>query len=251
MGRGYDGVFVDLANHTVECHGPQFGRHEHTDGTKTNTEAWRSLQREIYERLKEAGDDRIVIHNPVTGILPGSFAYADAQMLEAYPFGGESTELRATWPEMLFWARHQARVAPAGRRIVMLSYFSAFTADTVREPALFAYAYARIFGLLFGDYFTLADIPGAQDFATELYTLRLGAATGEAAESDGILRRPFARGLVLLNPGPRPATATLAETAGTFGRNAGFGPVEPGENGPLIVPMPAMSGRVLLYDTPE
>ena len=75
MEMGFDGVFIDLAGPTVDCYGPRFGKHKHDSPNKSNTEAWEDVMRAVYDTVKQYGDDRIVMQNTCTGIMPSHWAY--------------------------------------------------------------------------------------------------------------------------------------------------------------------------------
>ncbi len=245
MERGFDGVFVDLAGPVEECHGPEFGKHTHPDSAKTNTEAYEQLLREIYAAVKSYGDDRVVIQNTCVSIEPSHWPYADVQMLEAYPYG-ESTELRATWPELQWTAARHGEAARHGRAPVILPYFSGFKADQVKEPALFSYAYARLYGLLWADGLTLADIAGNADFAKALYEVRLGKPTSEVKPAGAALYRRFEQGVVVLNPNAWAMTADVPVAGGKALRDVGYGRELTPTNGAVRLELAPTSGRVLL-----
>jgi len=150
--------------------------------------------------VKSYGEDRIVVQNPVTSLLPSHWTSTDMQMLEAIPFGSESTELRSPASELRWYATRSADAAAHGKVTVMLPYFNKLAADQSREPALFSYAVARLHGFLWADALSLADLPGNQDFANALYQARLGKPTSEPQAAQGVWYREFARGVVLWNP---------------------------------------------------
>lgn len=246
MDLGFDGVFVDLAGPVEECFGPQFGKHTHDGAAANNNEAYGKLLAELYRTVKCFGEDRIVIHNTVVSLLPSRWPNCDAQMIEAFPYSWDSDGLRATWPEMRWTATRAASAVRSGKVVVMLPYFGAFTADKVRDPALFSYAYARVYDLLWADALTLADIPGNEDFAQALYKVRLGKPTGLPRETDGVVWRTFERGAVVLNPQPWPARCRIpVAEAGPF-VSVGFGDWIVPRNGRAQLEMPAWSGRVLI-----
>ncbi|MBM3477542.1 MAG: hypothetical protein FJX75_30090, partial [Armatimonadetes bacterium] len=204
METGFDGVFVDLAGPTVECYGPKFGKHTHPDD-RTNTQAWEDLLRGIYAEVKSHGEDRIVIQNTCVSIMPSHWPSCDAQMLESFPFGQDSTELRATWPELRWTLERNAEAVRQGKVAVLLPYFGQGELEAIRRAATFSYAYAQLAGFLWADALSLRDIAANEAFAEGLYETRLGRPTSGVRESGGTLCRSFDKGVVALNPTPWPA----------------------------------------------
>lgn len=200
MEMGYDGVFVDLAGPTVECCGPRFGKHTHPDPGKSNSQAYEDLLRGIYETVKGYGRDRIVAQNTCVSVMPSHWSHTDAQMLEAFPYGTESTQRLPKWQELQWVAATHGAAVRNGKALILLSYFSKFTAENVREPALFSLAYARLIGFLWADGLTLSEIAGNQAFADALYRVRLGKPVGEVKTADRVLYRRFENGFAVLNP---------------------------------------------------
>ncbi len=200
MEMGFDGVFIDLAGPTVECYGPRFGKHKHDVPRKSNTEAWDDIMRAVYDTVKQFGDDRIVMQNTCTGIMPSHWAYCDAQLIEAYPYNGDFRDLTATWPE-LWWNGHRhSQAVGHGKIPVIMPYFERLSAQDPSRSASLSLAYARLFGFLWADGFTLQDIPGNHDRADAFYRLRLGHPTSELRWSGDVLSRSFERGTVTLDP---------------------------------------------------
>lgn len=242
---GFDGVFVDLAGPTPECYGPGFGKHTHPS-ERTNTEAWEDTLTRIYAAAKARGQDRVVIQNGVTYAIPGHWASCDAQMLEGLPYRYDSTELGPSWPEMLWHGRRAQEAARHGKTTVILPYLGAFDAATVREPALLSYAFARLFGLLWADYYSLLDVPGAEDLARAVYGLRLGAPLEDAGRQGSVWVRRFERGAVVLNPGLWAVTAELDVPGDVRIVDLGYGEVAPTAGG-IALALPSLSGRVLTW----
>jgi len=204
MEMGYDGVFVDLAGPTVECHGPKFGKHTHPNG-RTNTEAHEDLLREIYAEVKRHGEGRAVIQNTCVSIMPSHWPYTDAQMLEAFPFGEDSTDLRQPWPELQWTTERNVEAVRKGKVVVLLPYFGRGEPDAIQRAALLSYAYAQLSGFLWADAFGLRGLAENEGFAKELYAMRLGRPTGGVTSAGEALYRTFADGTVALNPSPWPA----------------------------------------------
>lgn len=246
MEAGYDGVFIDLAGPTVECYGPQHGKHTHPGPARTNTEAYEELLAKVYEAVKSFGDDRIVVQNTCTGILPGHWAHADMQMLEAYPHGEGSAEPRATWPEMRWVGETHAGAVSHGKLPILLPYIGGVDAASAREAALFGYAYARLYGLLWGDYFTASEVPAARDFAMQLYQTRIGQPVGDRLEQGPVLYREFERGLAVLNPSEWPVTVTIPVPADAEYNDLGHERALSAQDGRITLELAPGTGRILV-----
>lgn len=245
MEMGFDGVFVDLAGPTVECYGPKFGKHTHPDPTKTNTEAYAELLARIYQTVKRYGRDRVVMQNTCTGVLPGQWRWCDMQMLEAFPFGSESGEMTATWPELQWAGLRHAEAVKHGKLPVLLPYLSKVPEARVREASLFSFAYAHLYGFLWADAFTLHDRPEARAFAMELYRVRLGKPKGAPRTSGTTLYRAFENGLALLNPSKQPVTVQVPAGRAPLA-DVGYGRALTPSGGTLTLELAPESGRVLL-----
>ncbi|NPV48802.1 MAG: hypothetical protein HPY69_17825 [Armatimonadetes bacterium] len=245
MELGYDGVFIDLAGPTVECYGPQHGKHTHPHPEWTNTQAYEDVLRAVYAEVKRHGPDRIVMQNTCTGILPTHWAYCDSQMLEAFPYGAESTVLRSPWPELQWHRQRWAEAVAHGKVPVILSYFGAGTSEQLREAALLSRAFAAMSGFLWADALGLRDLPGVTDFATELYAARLGRPTGECRQSRGATYRVFERGLAVVNPNPWPVSVAVPWPQATTLRDIGHGGTIASRHGVLRLDLAPESGRIL------
>ncbi len=200
MEMGFDGVFIDLAGPTVECYGPKFGKHKHDSLNQSNTEAYEDVMRAIYGAVKQYGDDRIVVQNTCTDIMPSHWAYCDAQLLEAYPYSDDSPDLTATWPELWWNGNRCSQGVSHGKITLIMPYFSKFPARQASQAAAISLAYAHLFGFLWADGFTLEEIPGNREVADAIYRLRLGSPTSPWQRSGDVLRRSFPRGTVTLDP---------------------------------------------------
>lgn len=200
MAAGYDGVFVDLSGPTVECYGPKFGQHTHEHADWSNTRAYEELLGDIYRAVKQYGSDRVVIQNTCTGILQSHWATCDGQMLEAYPYGAGSTELRVTPAELRWRMLRHAEAVRRGKVIVTLPYFGGVSdLEAVKQAAETSYAWARPSGFLWADGFGLSDIKGLEDWSRAFYARRLGRAQGSMDDEGGLLRQRFEHGATQLN----------------------------------------------------
>lgn len=192
MEAGYDGVFIDLAGPTVECYGPKFGQHTHPHADWSNTQAYEALLRDIYRTVKQFGNDRVVMQNTCTGILQSHWATTDGQMLEAYPYGVGSTELRVPSAELRWRIFRHAEAVKRGKVIVALPYFGGVSdLEAVKQAAETSYAWTRIGGFLWADAFGLQDTKGLEDWSREFYARRAGKALGPVVGEDQLLMRDF------------------------------------------------------------
>ena len=246
MGLGYDGVFIDLAGPTVECYGPKFGKHTHTDGKATNTEAYQALLREVYRAAKGSGSDRIVIQNTCTATQANQWSYTDAQMLEAFPFGEGSGDLRSTWPEMQWIAARCAEAVKRGKVVVLLPYLGGAPPEKLIRNALFSLAYAEMSDFLWADALSLEAAKGCEVPARELYRARLGRRTAEPKRVGEALYCAFEKGIAVINPTPE-AVSVAVPVAGTKPlQDVGYGRELRPMAGKVVLEMAGESGRILL-----
>lgn len=247
MEMGFDGVFIDLAGPTPECHGPAFGRHRHAGGARTNTQAWEDLQEAVYREVKRHGADRVVMQNPCTGTLASHWRYCDLQMLEAFPYGSGSGDLRASPAELAWQGQRLAAPVAADKRPVILPYLSDIPADRVRDAALLSYAYARLHGFLWADAFTLIDRPEARELALALYPLRLGRPASPIVCAGPVQYRRFERGGVAINPSSEAADLELRGPASGPLVDVGYAVTLTPAQGTVRLTLAPQSGRVLLW----
>ena len=156
--------------------------------------------RAVYDTVKQYGDDRIVIQNTCTGVMPSHWAYCDAQLIEAYPYNADWKDLTATWPELWRDGNRQLQAVAHGKVAMIMPYFENLSAHGTSRSAPISLAYARLFGFLWADAFTLQDIPGNHDRADALYRLRLGRPTSELQWLGDVLSRRFEQRTVTLDP---------------------------------------------------
>jgi hypothetical protein len=247
MEMGFDGVFIDLAGPVPECHGPAFSKHTHAEPGMTNTRRYEELLAAVYREVKRHGPERIVMQNTCTGTLASHWQTCDAQMLEAFPFGSGSGDLRASPAELDWTGLRLASAVEHGKRPVVLPYLSDVPAERLRDAALLSYAHARIHGFLWADAFSLMDRPEGRDLGLALYGLRLGKPVGPVERQGPAQYRRFEKGIAVLN------TSTEAAEVGIRTRQAGpFSEVGCADlvlptRGSLRLSLAPQSGRILLY----
>ena len=245
MEMGFDGVFIDLAGPTVECHGAALGKHSHPTPGASNTDAYEALLAKIGEVVASSGNERVVMQNTCTGILPAHWPSCDLQMLEAFPFAEDSTELRAPWPELRWNGQRAAAVVAQGKTPVILTYLGKMPAPRVLDAALFSYAYARAYGFLWADSFSLFERPETRAAAEALYAARLGLPSAPATAIGQALYRPFEKGVVVLNPTRQALAVTLPVPGAQRWDEIGCGRILEAVAGQLSLELAPESGRVL------
>jgi len=199
MDLGYDGVFVDNVAYVSECHGERLGKHTHAWKARTNTECYYDLVGRIYQLVKSYGPDKAVMINSV--INDDLWSVCDSQMDENIVFSGDRPERSCQWNRVLVrYAKAHYEAARHGKVPVWLSYFDLPRRSTeMLEGAFFSYVLARLFDLLWADWFTLVENGYLHDAARTLYQLRLGPAREEYVERNFVLYRRFQDGAVALN----------------------------------------------------
>lgn len=144
------------------------------------------------------------MQNTCTSIVPSHWAYCDAQLLEAYPYNDTSQDLTVTWPELWWNGNRHGRAVAHGKIPVIMPYFPKLPDEKAWQAASVSLAYARLFGFLWADGFTLQDVLGNR--ADAVYRLRLGQPSALWQRSGDTLWRGFPAGNVTLAP---PAEAVL------------------------------------------
>lgn len=243
MEMGYDGIFVDLAWPTFECYGDKFGKHKHFAG-KTNNDMYQELLKKVYKQVKSFGKDKIVMQN--SGVMPGQWAYCDAQMWESCITGSGTSEKMNEWIELKSLGEAYSDAVRHGKVPVILSYFDAQPMDILREKALYTYAYAHFYGFLWADWFTL--YAKDNDFAKQLYSIKLGKPTSGIKSVGPVCYRTFEKGIAVINPTRDNVSAKIPFEESAELNDVGYNRTIIPSNGSIQVDMTMDSGKILLFN---
>jgi len=242
MAKGADGLFIDNGDPDLNCEGPKFGRHKHIYPGKDNTYAYRKLLEEIRAEVKKHGEDKIVIVNPGAPFQAWVGA-CDGQMLESYIC---SWAWDNRWEErkILKMREIYGPLAEKGDAVVTLSTVG-HTKNPVREDAYYCYAWSRLSGFIWADWFT------GKDAAGELYRLRIGIPIGPMKTCDGYFMREFERGLVVVSSQEKGASFKISAKDHPQALDL-FNAVrlKPGPSGDYEITLPPGAGRVYMMMTP-
>jgi hypothetical protein len=189
MEAGAGGIFVDNVHPSSNCHGPDFGRHEHVYPDKSNQECLRLLLSRLRRLVKSYGDDKIVMLNS-----GGPNAYyadlGDALMWESYAYtyteGGQRILNPAAIRAAADYWRHY--VDEEGGVIAALSYIQGDAQHSARENAFYAYVGAK-----------LSHFHWMGDGAPELHHVRLGRPLSYIEDVGKLWVRQYENGLVVMN----------------------------------------------------
>lgn len=245
MQMGADGVFIDNAGPVTECEGDKSGKHRHTDASKTNTQMYEQLQREIYDVVKSFGEDRIVMQN--TGVIASHWPYCDAQMWESCIYGAGTKDRLHEWEELRYCGEELAEAARHGKIPVILSYLDSQPAEHRGDRAVYSYAYSRLYDILWADWFTSIQPNLPANEAIGLYSVRLGKAKGGARQMGNVFVREFEHGMVLLNPSMRAEQVTVPAPRGARVDDIGRGVILTPAKGVFRVEVGPESGRVMCW----
>ena len=241
MKLGADGVFVDNAHQDAQpCQGPKFGRHSHIDAAKDNLRAYCDLLRAARSVVKEFGQDKALIANP-GGPYAELAGVCDAQMLESYICTHASDKRWHDDARILEFARAYAPFIEKGNGIVALSYIG-HTKNPPREDAFYCYAWSRLSGFVWADWFTSPRSAGL------LFVLRLGKPIGPMQTGDNCHTRLFEHGMVAAsgNSGEGRFALSAAEHPRVLdvfeGRH-----LEPSGSDQYRISLPPGQGRVYLF----
>jgi len=240
MQSGVDGLFFDdCGSCRAECYGPQFGKHEHVNEDWDGIDAMDHFLVEARKIIKSFGDDKILMMNawrPRRRWLK----VCDCQMWESF-INGPSRAREYNLSNMQYIADHWADYEDTGKRIVALAYSGSTTGD-VKEDAYFAYAWARLLGFPWADWFTLKDKPGR-----ELYDVKLGKYLQKHQKLDSVMFRACENGVVVttIRDGEQSVTIPLpAPFRHVRLLDVYSGAPVPVDSGKLTVTLPNRAGRV-------
>jgi hypothetical protein len=235
LDMGFDGLFIDnavvgrLSN--VPCFGPQLGKHQHIYPDRDNTYAYPELIRRMAASARARDPGMIVFPN---GGLEDAFkAIRTAGMLESYICAGGQGRWHS-WERVEAWAKEYENERAEGRAVVALSYPDGKD-HPVLDDTYYCYAAARWSDLVWG----------GGGSSTQLYRARLIVPTGPRAREGGIAYRAYDRGMVVVNPGLEPCSATLPLAPGLSDPVDLYAAVAvPVREGRFEVTLPRESGRV-------
>lgn len=243
MDQGADGLFIDNGHPDVTCEAPKFGRHEHLYPGKDNIYAYRKLLEDVRAVVKRYGEDKIIIVNPGSPRKEWVGA-CDGQMFESYICTHAADHRWHDEARLLDFQRTWGPLAGEGNAVVALSYVG-HTRNSPREDAFYCYAWARLSGFIWADWFT------AKDGARCLYKLRLGKAVGPMKSGEGYYMREFERGLVVVSSESRGAAFRLSakDHPRVFDLFAAKH-LKPGPSGDYEITLDEGQGRVYMFATP-
>ncbi len=241
MDLGVDGLFIDNGHPDVVCEAPKFDRHKHIYPGKDNVYAYRKLLESVRALLKGYGEDRVMFVNP--GSPNEQWVGAcDGQMIESYICTWAAKNRWHNQRQILDFQRRYGPMAEGGHTLIALSYIG-HTPNPPREDAFYCYAWARLSGFTWADWFT------AKDSARCLYKLRLGKPTGQMKSADNVFCREFERGVVAASDESQPGTLRISgrghpRVFDVFGGRH----LTPGPSGDYEVSLGKGEGRVYLFD---
>ena len=202
MDQGADGLFIDNGHPDVTCEGPKFGKHDHLYPGKDNIFAYRKLLEDVRAEVKRHGRDKIIIVNPGEPRTEWVGA-CDGQMLESYICTWASESRWHDESRLVRFADQWGKLADEGNAVIALSYIG-HTKNPARDDAYYCYAWARVSGFIWADWFT------AKDSAPELYKLDLGKPKGPMTRGDGYYLREYEKGLVAASSESKGATIVIS-----------------------------------------
>ena len=241
MDHGVDGVFIDnVFQDNLTCDGPKFGRHKHVYPDKDNMFALRELLKAIRAEVRKYGQEKIAIANTWGPSSDWTGAY-DGNMLESYICTWAADHRWHSEKQLLEFAKSRSQQVDQGQVVLALSYLG-HTKNPIREDAFYCYAWARLSGFLWADWFT-----GDKSTAV-LFKLRLGNPVGPMKAGDGIYTREFEHGLVAVSSESRSATFAIParDHPRVFDVFEGKH-LKPSPSGDYEIDLPAGQGRVYLF----
>jgi hypothetical protein len=258
MEMGFDGVFVDNVHPYPTCYGPKFGKHEHIYPDKDNVFTYHLALKQVYDLVKQYGDDKVVMLN--TGNGP-SEVYADCDdgtMVESYICTFVDKGRKNRWNsfgQIMDWARQYVDYMASGKGLVALSYMG-WTGYPLKDDAFYCGACGKLSGFVWTanvwatSWTTKPGDRAGNDILRLLYRANLKNPLTEIKEKDGVTYRVFAGGIVAVNPGDSylemqlPAPDGFTEVCDLY-----CGRIIPVIAGQITIRIPPESGR--LYISPD
>ena len=238
---GVDGIFVDnVFEDNVDCEGPRFGRHKHIYPDKDETQVYYEFFKALRAEIRKFGPDKILVANTV-GPHPQYADVCDAEMLESYICTWAADNRWQDQARILGLSKEWKPVVDSGCKVLALSYLG-HTKNPVREDAFYCYAWARISGFMWADWFTGGSA------AADLFRVHLGKPVGDMETREGCYLRRFERGVVVVSGESGGATVTLDSKGRPrlydvfAGRN-----LKPSASGKYDIKLKAGQGRVFLF----
>lgn len=209
-----DAIFIDNVFLRMNaCSGARLGKHEHRADYPNDMAAYRGLVERAAARAHSMGV--AVLCN--SEVDPGLWEFVDGQMYECMWYCPGWKKREKGWVQMRYAGERWAEAVRRGGTIQMLHYLGVEAPDRRLQALLFTYAWCRLYGLMWSDWYNLTDSKDqtVRRVVRSLYRLDLGPATDARAQmTAGCLWGRFARGLVVLNPLRRPARLALPAAPG-------------------------------------
>lgn len=245
MALGVDGIFIDNAGPIQECYGDKFGKHTHAMPGKTNTEMYEMLMKRVYKVVKSYGNDKIVVIN--SGITPGQWSYSDVQMWESCLYGSGVVTPTTQWEDAKYMGELQQDALRHGKTPVIMSYFFDQPVAVRSDRALFTYAYARLYGMGWCDWFSMMGNDCDKKASRDLYSAQLGKAAGKVVPVNRVYYRLFDQGIAVVNPEKTERTITIDTPRDGALRDVCFDDTLSSAGGKVTLTLRPQSGRVLLW----
>ncbi len=257
MEMGCDGVFVDNAHPTPVCYGPKFGKHKHLYPDKDNVYTYHLALKQVYDLVKQYGNDKVVMTNTGVGPNPVFRDCEDGSMVESYLCAGftQDRERYMTFEKVIEWPKEQKHIdyIASGKAIVTLSYLGG-TKYPIKEDAFFTKATAEMSNFLWTtnvDHHTWTTKVGdhrGNDAARLMLRMNLKDPLTEIEDKEGVTYRVFSNGIAAVNPSHSPVTSQLPAPAG-FTEICDYysGVILPVSSGHITVHIPPESGRIYIH----
>jgi len=260
MDIGFDGLFVDNAIPYPTCYGPKYGKHKHIHPDKDNVYTYHLALKQVYDLVKQYGDDKVVMLNTGTGPCEVYADCDDGTMVESYlcSFVEEKGKNRwHTFDQVIGWAKEKKHVdyIASGKALVALSYLGR-TKYSIKDDAFYSSACGKMSRFLWtsnvwrSSWTAKVGDRRGNDLVRLLYRVNLKKPLTAIKEKDGVTYRVFASGTVAVNPGDSyldtqlPAPVGVTEVCDLYS-----GIVLPVSSGEITVRIPPESGR--LYICPD